>query len=355
MSAKQTNVSRIVFFACLGLLLGCSQPGEERPVDLTVPITVQPVETGTIEAVVTVTGTLRPLKEAELVTEVQGNLFWGKAEDGGILTRGDAVALGQLVARLENEEWVVQARLKSRRLELETARKVLREKELLLERGLVIELEVETARRDLSEAESNYLDAQIQIAKIRLQAPIAGVLAERSDATEGTRVVQGTVLGKIMDYSQVLVDLKIPNSQIQAVGRDKQVRVKNYAFGERVFNGHISVVDPALDPTTRTFRVVAAVDNAELLLRPGMFVKAEIVTEVSEDAVLVKRQFILLRQNQKVVFVEEGARAQMRPVETGLEDREYVEIVEGLDEGERLITSNYETLRSRTRVRVSGN
>jgi len=349
-----SQIRGILILVFLALVVGCSQPGEERSVDLTIPVTVQPVETGTIEAVVTVMGTLRPLKEAELLTEVQGDLYLGEDGDGGVLTRGVSVAQGQLIARLENEEWVVQARLQSRRLELESARKVLREKEVLLERGLVIELEFETARRDLSEAESNYLDAQIQIAKMRLQAPIAGVITELSDATEGTRIAQGTVLGKIMDYSQVLVDLKIPNSQIQAVGRGRDVRVTNYAYGDRVFNGHITVVDPALDPTTRTFRVVAAVDNPDLLLRPGMFVKAEIVTEASEDVVLVKRQFILMRQNQKVVFVEEGARARMRPVEIGLEDREYVEILGGLDEGERLITSNYETLRSRTRVRVIG-
>ena len=54
-----------------------------------------------------------------------------------------------------------------------------------------------------------------------------------------------------------------------------------------------------------------------------------------------------------VVLVEENARAQMRPIETGLQDEKYVEVVEGLAQGERLITSNYETLRSRTRVRVT--
>ena len=60
------------------------------------------------------------------------------------------------------------------------------------------------------------------------------------------------------------------------------------------------------------------------------------------------------RRNQKVVFIEEEGRAQQREVETGLEDSERVEIVVGLEPGEQLITSNYETLRPRTRVRVTG-
>jgi RND family efflux transporter MFP subunit len=187
-----------------------------------------------------------------------------------------------------------------------------------------------------------------------VRASISGHLTGLTDATEGTLVNQNTLIGKIMDYSQVLVDLKIPNSQIVAVTLGQTVRVRNYAFPDRTFSGRTTGVDPALDPATRTFRVVATVENPELLLRPGMFVEAEIVTESREDVVLVPRELVLTRRNRKVVFVEEEGRAQMRDVETGLEDRERVEILEGVDTGERLITSNYETLRPRTRVRVTG-
>jgi len=99
---------------------------------------------------------------------------------------------------------------------------------------------------------------------------------------------------------------------------------------------------------------VAMIDNPKQLLRPGMFVKAEIVVESHVDVVLVPREMVLMRGNREVVFVEESARAQMREIETGLEDEKFVEVLDGIEEGERLITSNYETLRSRTRVSVAG-
>jgi RND family efflux transporter MFP subunit len=157
-----------------------------------------------------------------------------------------------------------------------------------------------------------------------------------------------------MNYDRVLVDLKIPNAFISKISLGQTLRVENYAFPDRTFAGVISAVDPALDPNTRTFRVVGNVNNPDLLLRPGMFVKAEIVTESREDVVVIPRRYVLTRQNSKVVFVEEEGRAQMRNVTTGLEDREHVEITEGIEAGERLITSNYETLRARTKVRVTG-
>ena len=161
------------------------------------------------------------------------------------------------------------------------------------------------------------------------------------------------MIGKVVDYSRVLVDLRIPNSQVLAIALGKAVRVANYAFPDQAFEGKITAVDPVLDPTTRTLKVVAAVDNSDLVLRPGMFVKAEIVKASHSDVVVVSKKLVVKRQNQDVVFVEESARAQMRNVETGLESRDSIEIVDGIEEGDRLITSNYETLRSRTRVRVT--
>ena len=336
------------------LLSACTPQTEERSVDLTVPVTVQPVELGTIESVVTATGTLRPRREAELVTEVRGDLFLVEPESGQKPGRGSRVESGQLVFELKNPGWVVGARLKSRQLAMETARRTLNEQETLLERGLVTEVDVETARKTLVDAESDHEDALIQIDKTRGRAPIAGHLTEFTQVTEGTLVEQGIAIGRVVDFTEVLVDLKLPNARIRDVGMGQHVRVINYAFPDRTFPGRITAIDPALDPTTRTFQVEATLENADLMLKPGMFVKAEIVTESHEAAVLVPRELILTRRNRKIVFVEENARAQMRELETGLEDRQFVEVVSGLEEGERLITSNHETLRSRARVQVTG-
>jgi len=70
--------------------------------------------------------------------------------------------------------------------------------------------------------------------------------------------------------------------------------------------------------------------------------------------VIIPRELILSRQNRQVVFIAQGGVAEMREITTGLEDEMFVEVLEGLSEGERLITSNYETLRSRTEVQVTG-
>lgn len=340
-------------FGCFLIVLGCNRTTEQRTVDLTVPVTVAPVETGTIESVVGVTGTLRSVREAQVVTEIRGDLYFAEIE-GRKATEGMPVERGQVLARLTNQEWVVGVRSSSKKLAMETAKKTLDEQDVLFKRGLTTEKEVENARKAWQDAKASFEDAEIQLDKTTLRAPITGVLSEVADITQGTLVNQNTAIAKIVDFSEVLVDLQIPNAQIAKVAIGQKLRVKNYAFADQAFVGEITAINPVLDATTRTFRAIGTVENPDLMLRPGMFVQAEIITESHDNAVLVSRQLVQRRRGEKVVFVEEEGRAQQREVETGLEDRERVEIVSGLESGERIITSNYETLRPRTRVRVTG-
>lgn len=337
---------------CTGLA-SCTRQTEQRTVDLTVPVTVATVQSGNIESTVTVTGTLRPVREAQVITEIRGDLNFADV-NGRKITEGLGVERGDVLAKIQNKEWVVGIRASSKKLTLDTAKKTLDEQEVLFKRGLTTEKEVENARKVWEDAKASLEDAQIQLDKTTLRAPIAGVVSEVVDITQGTLVNQNVMIAKIVDFSMVLVDLQIPNAQISKVDLGHRIRVKNYAFPDQYFEGEISAINPVLDATTRTFRAVGTVANQSLMLRPGMFVQAEIITESREDVVLVSRQIVQRRQGKKVVFVEEEGRAQQRDVETGLEDREMVEIIAGLETGESLITSNYETLRPRTRVRITG-
>ena len=90
-----------------------------------------------------------------------------------------------------------------------------------------------------------------------------------------------------------------------------------------------------------------------MLLRPGMFVKAEIVTAGRDSAIVIPKDIILTRRNRKTVFVVNRSFAQERRISTGLENPDELEVVEGLSVNERLIVNGFETLRNGSRVRIS--
>jgi len=346
---------KFVFVVVLMLAaVACQEEPAERVVDLVVPVTVQPVSRGTIESFVSTTGSLRASKAADILVEVRGDLYYVEDSRGRKPVEGARVEAGQQIARIESPEYVNGIRLQSRELALQNARNNLTEKQALFEEGLAVQSEVQAAQKTVADTEADLADARIQLEKLKVFAPLTGYLTGLVDTTEETLVEQNTVIGQVVDYGVVLTDLKIPNSQMPNIGVGQEVRVSNYAFRDQTFIGHVSVIDPALDPATRTFRIEVRVDNADLVLRPGMFIKADIVVEQRAGIIVIPKELVLSRQNRSVVFVEEEGRAQQRFIETGLSDDVMVEVVDGLSEGERLITSNFETLRSRTQVRVTG-
>ncbi len=335
-------------------MVGCQEEPTERVVDLVVPVTVQPVSRGTIESFVSTTGSLRASRAADILVEVRGDLFYVEDSSGRKPVEGTRVEAGQQIARIESEEYINNIRLQSRQLGLQNARNNLAEKQALFEEGLAVQSEVQAAQKTVADGEADIADARIQLEKMKVLAPLSGYLTGLADTTEDTIVAQNTVIGQVVEYAQVITDLKIPNSQMPNIDRGQEVRITNYAFRDQTFVGRVSVMDPALDPATRTFRIEVTIDNPGLVLRPGMFIKADIVVEQRADIIIIPRELVLSRQNRSLVFVEEEGRAQQRFIELGLTDDLMVEVVDGLEEGERLITSNFETLRSRTQVRVTG-
>jgi RND family efflux transporter MFP subunit len=263
------------------------------------------------------------------------------------------VRAGQLLAAIDNQEYLLNVRVESQKLAMENASRELQKQEALFKEGGVTEKELEIARRNALDSRLNYEAAQLKAEKLRLKAPISGFIANLQSSAEGTRVPVGFRLCTIMDYSATLVQVNLPNTDLERVRIGQEVVVSNYALADQTFRGRVTAIDPTIDPQTRTFTVTIEVNNEKLILRPGMFVKADIVIENHPHAVIIPKAALQTRDNKPVAFIVQGASAEMREVTTGIETREEVEILEGLAEGERLVVKGHETLRDKSKVRVT--
>jgi multidrug efflux pump subunit AcrA (membrane-fusion protein) len=203
--------------------VGCQEEPAERVVDLVVPVTVQPVSRGTIESFISTTGSLRAAKTADILVEVRGELSYVALPNGRKAVEGTRVERGQQIARIESQEYVNSVRLQSRELALQNARNTLTEQRALFEEGLAVQSDVQNAARTVADAEADLADAQIQLEKMKVLAPLSGYLTNLVDTTEETIVEANTVIGQVVDYSQVLTDLKIPNSQMPFIDIGQEV------------------------------------------------------------------------------------------------------------------------------------
>ena len=168
-------------------------------------------------------------------------------------------------------------------------------------------------------------------------APRGGIVLERA-AVDGMRAMPGDALFRLADVSTVwaVIDLAERDLPLVAVGQSVAVRARG--FPDRPFAGRISLIYPQIDKETRTARVRVELANPDGMLRPGMYVEAEVETGSEAAVVAVPASAVIDSGARQVVILDKGeGRFEPRPVKLGRRGQDLVEIREGVSEGERVV------------------
>jgi len=338
----------------------CSQGDDAQEVEFRVPVTVRDVGTADVEDRVVVTGTLRASETVSLRTETSGVLQPARTDDGRRLAEGDRVQVGQVIAEVTGEDVRLASRIDATRQRYEAARRDHESQERLHAEGLLSELELRNTETALADAKIEWERSLLTEDRSRLVTPISGVILRlgRDEAGQpvgqGQLVSQGFEVARIAPIDRLIADVDLVGPDVARVRPGMNARVRYHAWDDRRFDGRVMRLAPTLDPTTRTLRAEVEMDNAEGLLRPGMFVEVTVVTERRQGVPVVPREALAERGGVKVVFVLDGQKVSQRDVVPGLGDDEVVEIREGLAPGDRVVVRGLETLTDGTRVRVTG-
>jgi membrane fusion protein (multidrug efflux system) len=243
-------------------------------------------------------------------------------------------------------------KMETNQLNLELMETELKKQESLYEKGGVTLKELKTAGINYENAKTTVVNSKLQLQKTRVVAPIDGVIVDLPYYTQGTEIASGLTIAKIMDYKIMYMDIQLPEKYIAVIKPGQKVKLTNYTIPEDTIIGNIAQLSPAINADTRTFKGTISIDNNEFLLRPGMFVKADIVTAHKDSAIVIPKNIILSRQRGKTVFTIDRQVANEKVIETGLENLTEVEVVRGLGKNERIVTSGYETLSNKSKVKI---
>jgi RND family efflux transporter MFP subunit len=154
----------------------------------------------------------------------------------------------------------------------------------------------------------------------------------------------------VVNIDEVVIETGASEQQVNHLGAGREVKVLITAVKAEALVGHISSISPSADPRTKTYAVKVKVANQDRLIKPGMF--AEIDLGVAEEVILVPRDTVVTRGDRTAVFVVEENKAVLRKVKTGPSDGRNIAVLEGIEQGERVVTSGQERLNDGTRVRV---
>jgi len=343
---------------CL-VLLGCGPGRSDEPVEFRVPVTVAEVGTGTVEDRINATGSLRASQVVTLTVESRGILNLAQ-KDGRRLAEGDRVTVGQIVAEISGEDVRVAARTAATRRRFESAQSDFKATVELSEQGLINESELRRAEMTLEDARLEYDRSLLLEVRNHLVTPIDGVILTLArdvngrPMADGQLVAPGFAVAQIAPTGQLVADIDIVGLDVARIREGLPVRVLHHAFGDQEFEGSVVRLAPSINELTRALRAEVSVDNLSGLLRPGMFVEAEVLIERRDNVAVVPRDAVADRAGKRVVFVLRGQRVVRREVELGLGDDRTVEVRSGVEQGERVVVRGLETLADGSRVRVTG-
>lgn len=301
------------------------------------------VKVSRIESGPTLSGTLRPKREATLRAQVPGAVT-GTFADGG-----QAVGAGTLLATIDTQ--TVSTQVDAARAAVATAESNLKlsTRELerlgsLLEAGAIAERDVEAARRNLVAAQSAVTQtraqltaAQRQMTYTQVRSPFSGKVSVKLVGT-GDIVQPGTAMYTVIDPSSLQLEAQIPTEQISQikVGDDVEFRINGIA--DRVYHGRITRINPSVDPTTRQVRVYAEIPNAGNDLLADLFAEGSVTTQVRNTTTVPARAIDRRQMTPAVARVKNG-RPERVEVRLGMRDTrgDRFEILGGVNPGDTIL------------------
>jgi len=345
----------ILLLVCSAFLLfGCSEDGPDIDVESSIPVRVEPVKSKSIKEYTFATGTVLAVDEALSRTQQPGYYrLQTNPRTGAPFAMGDQVVQGEVVVKLYNPEFEYQVAFDSKKLNYEVSKREHEKQTKIYEKGGITLRELTDAERAFIDARYSYDNAKLQLAKLEVRAPFDGFLVDLPFHGPNQLVEAGEILAQFMDYSRLYAEVTLPGKEMGRVHRDQQALVANYASPGDTLIGTVTQVSPTLDPDSRMFKLTLEIDNDSLALKPGMFVKVDIVVAEKDSALVIPKDIILDRRGAKTVFVVDKGIAVERRLETGLANRLEIEVLSGLKEDERLVVEGFETLRHRSKVKIA--
>ncbi len=227
-------------------------------------------------------------------------------------------------------------------LKIDNARDQLAYLEASLEADKITNRDLDMAQLKVTKVENQISEIKENLNKIVTTAPIAGTVIDLK-IKAGDKVADGTTVGNIADLNKFIVEAMVDEININEISLGQSVIITSDSFGKDL-EGEVTFIAPAGSNVgnINKYRTEISISDDMGLLRPGMFVNAEIITN-RKDNVIAVPSLAILGDEEKYVFVVKDGKAEKRTVELGLKTLSKIEI-NNIEKGEKIIIGPYTVL-----------
>ncbi len=334
----------LIFISCKSekkddtLKAGGKAGGGNRPVQAEAFI----VRSKALSESLEIPGTLFPFEVTEIRPEISGRVVALNIPEGSFAQKG------ALLVKLFDGD--LQAQLKKLQVQLQIAQKTAeRQKELLSING------ISQQEYDLSELQVSNLKAdidltQVSISKTEIRAPFTGRIGLRN-ISNGAYISPTTLVTTISQVNQLKLEFTVPEKYSEAMHKGRQVSF-TIAGTDQKFNASVLATESNIEATTRTLKVRAVVQGKHQLLVPGAFAKVALQLGKNDHSLIVPSQAVIPQARNKSVIVYKDGKPNFQVVATGIRDSSYVQVLDGVKEGDTIIITGLLAIRPDSKIKL---
>jgi len=299
--AKKTNKTGLIVLIILAFLIIYACRGQapannksEKEEDPAIPVEITEVIKGSVSANYSGTATLEAEGEALVVAKVSGVI------EKIFVEEGDSVKAGQVLAKLEDEEFIHKLAQVEAKLE-ELANEFQRNKELFKNKLISAEA-YDRTKYEYQTQKSTYDLTKLNLNYTEIKAPISGIVSERFIKV-GNMVTVNQDTFRVADFDPLLAVLHVPEKELSKLQAGYPAELMADAVPGEIFSAGILRISPVVSAETGTFKVTVAVTDKTRKLKPGMFTRVNIVYDMHENALLLPKDAILTEDSESTVFI----------------------------------------------------
>ena len=302
-------------------------------------------------------GVVEPERTVELHSRLSTYVKEILREEGAYVKENDILAL------LDDTEIMIgyqqaSIQLEQAKLSYEEAKTTLERSQELMNRELIslqeylaAETQLKQKRLDYDNRQEAFKNLQLQLNWTKIRALAEGYITERLIEV-GDKVNANQQVFTIEDFSPLLIRVFVPSADSIKLTPGMIAEITTDILKGSMFMGNVKLINPRIDVQSGTVKVTIETYDESLRMKPGMFVEVRIIIGQKENVLVIPRKAILYKQNKTFVFLVNQMQTEQREITLGLLEEDLVEIVDGLVEGDMIVTVGIESLKDGQRVKV---
>lgn len=300
------------------------------------PVEISTVTSGTIVDRFEAVGTLEALEAVTVVSQIDALAIDIPFQEGALIETGELIA--QLDdAQLKAEEARAEALLDQRKISYERIKSIVEQK-------AAAQQDLDDAAAALKVAEADLTLIRARLAKTRIVAPFTGLVGARR-VSPGAFLRSGEPITDLARVDQLRVIFYAPERYVSSLSSGAEVTVSTPVYPDYELKGKISVVEPVVDPATRSVKIIARVGNTANKFRPGMSANVSAVLNQRKNALIIPDEAIFAEGNQNLVYViKPDSSVKRTPVTLGARQPGTVEVLKGLEPGMKIVRAGHQKL-----------